>query len=155
MQRAWLLSVVAVIVWSAAFLASADVLEPPPRDCPAGSIPTSIYRGGAYCAIPQPCEGGCARGEVCSPVALCESRGTAVSECTGDVCADGTPCHRFDACLPDDPTRPRTRAEEDFAQGEAIGRVIGMLCGLACCASLALAMAGGAIWLARRQSKKP
>ncbi|MAC25779.1 MAG: hypothetical protein CMN31_29205 [Sandaracinus sp.] len=63
----------ALLALALAPAAHADVVGPPPDDCPAGSTPESCH-GGPYCA-PSRCEtdADCADGTVCEARDLCLS----------------------------------------------------------------------------------
>jgi hypothetical protein len=110
-------------------LARADALEPPPTDCPEGSVGRTTQRG-AFCGLAR-CEGTCPSAGnggalVCSPsaIAVCvanesypaetvqwgprvrelaaESREVVVGPCASDgSCAAGLTCVRTRACVPE------------------------------------------------------
>ncbi|MEZ4323129.1 MAG: hypothetical protein R3F61_37025 [Myxococcota bacterium] len=98
-------------------LALADVVGPPPDDCPPGASGTSSH-GGPYC-VPSTCDGTCEEGGTCEPAGLCvleetrecggmqdpenpctylhrEARGTCQTQ---DDCTGGTTCEIADRCV--------------------------------------------------------
>lgn len=69
MGRGWLLGAAAVM--TVAGVAHADVVGPPPDDCPEGTQGQSCH-GGPYCS-PDACttDGDCGAGETCAEVDAC------------------------------------------------------------------------------------
>lgn len=54
--------------------ARADVVMPPPDDCPAGTTPATSHTG-PHCVLAPPCdEAACSAGERCAPVRLCQTQ---------------------------------------------------------------------------------
>jgi MYXO-CTERM domain-containing protein len=111
-----------VLVILAALLslpAHADVVNPPPEDCPSGAVGTAGH-GGEWCT-PDPCvDGQCALGTTCETTGLCvleEER-----PCGGQ--SSGTPCtfvyrEAFGPCDDDGACDEGTCVTDEYCVDEA------------------------------------
>jgi hypothetical protein len=106
LARRWGTAALLVCSWLGADSAGADLVPPPPRDCPAGSIGTRWGRI-AYCA-PAECTGGsgssCDQGATCKDLKLCmgppPGSVTVLGRCGKDrTCTSGT-CKSTWTCIP-------------------------------------------------------
>jgi hypothetical protein len=104
------MALTALLVSSSAGAARADVLIPPPADCPAGSKGRTSHSG-PHCA-PRTCERGCEEGLACRPTDLCivQRQGAnrvhrftfevVTGPCPADrKCPEGA-CETRDVCVP-------------------------------------------------------
>ncbi|MGC4113998.1 MAG: hypothetical protein QM765_04930 [Myxococcales bacterium] len=105
-----LLAVVAALLTLAPGLVRADVLGPPPTNCPAGAKGRTSHSG-PHC-VPATCENGCEAGFACKPTDLCIAQrqgATRVGRYTFETvrgpcganrtCAEGT-CETREVCVP-------------------------------------------------------
>jgi hypothetical protein len=104
---------VLVLVVGLAGTARGDVVDPPPRSCPHGGMPTTSH-GGPYCAATtcEPSGEPCPRGSSCREASICvatsECGGQDSYSCSGVVascaygagCPRGTTCQRLRTCAP-------------------------------------------------------
>ncbi len=137
MRSTWLVLswVLATMLWISA--ARADVIRPPPEQCPDGSRPTSTHAG-PHCT-PRDCENGepCDEGLECQRVPLCVVERRFVSRagpsstrviegaCPDGSCAAGE-CQQMPVCVanmgtrgqPAEPTPPPTPTPTSTARTE-------------------------------------
>ena len=114
MHRSLIMVLVAMLGLASADL-RADVLSPPPKDCPLGTIPSGCH--GPPLCWPRPCKSGaeCAPGLVCKGQPLCLKQincgggyapkyvNTATGQCPGGApCKVGT-CTTVQVCIPGKP----------------------------------------------------
>jgi hypothetical protein len=114
----WFVVLLALTLFVCSGAAWADMVQPPPENCPPGTYGASTHAG-QYC-VPRPCvgAGGCATGTACAIKRLCFSErpytnmtgsGTVNAiegSCDDGLCVRGD-CRAMRVCLP--PTDAATR----------------------------------------------
>ena len=81
-------------------IAVADVVFPPPDDCPSGTRAATDHWG-PHC-VPTTCDGECGRGRVCVPTGFCvEDMERVVGTCDGpeDCTGEGVTCEVANRCV--------------------------------------------------------
>src|SRR5512141_1015376 len=119
----WFAVLLAFTLLARSGAARADMVQPPPENCPPGTHGASTHAG-QYCQ-PRPCSetGACAAGTICSVGHLCVSErkytnmtGTGTVSAVEGSCEDGVclrgDCRALRVCLPltDAAARPTPKA---------------------------------------------
>jgi MYXO-CTERM domain-containing protein len=91
----------ALAVLAVGFDAGADVVMPPPEDCPIGTVGTSSHGGPRCVPVYCPDAGGCPAGTFCQPHYYCAQDNYGIEilgVCgEGETCAEGS-CELIDVC---------------------------------------------------------
>jgi hypothetical protein len=156
-SRTGLLGVWLILVLATASPAAADVVGPPPDNCPNGSYPDSSHAGPTCWPTVCTSNNECTSGEVCVERALCIEpvqgwgRGGqftldhAVTSCDGSgVCPPGASCMTNHRCMPRVATLTQGVPASSFA-------IAGVVVGLVLFVLLVLVVILGAVLLKRRK----
>ena len=139
------------------FDARADVVEPPPEDCPPGTYADSNH-GGPHCAAGYcPDAGACPEDMPCQPTDFCVEEtyvvtmsGAFTLEAVVGACPDGQTCdagvcQRLDVCYGELEGLPRSQVAPNADDDGGCGCRAGAGSGTSAWAALALPLAVGTI----------